>query len=163
MAALGLNLNYLLSYIVNFFLLYILLKKFVFPPLARMLDDRKKRIAEGLAAADVARREAEEERKKLMAQLEAERAEAQKRVAAASAQAEKVKESILAEARAEAEAIKTRAIEEAEAEKQRILAEAHKQIAELAMLATERIVREGLDPQLQHKIIEDFLSQVSLN
>jgi len=163
MAALGLNFNYLLSYIVNFFLLYFLLKKFVFPAVSKMLDDRKKRIAEGLAAADVARREAEEERKKLMAQLEAERAEAQKRVAAASAQAEKVREEILAQARREAEEIKTRAIEEAEAEKQRILAEAHKQIAELAMLAAERVVREGLDETTQHKIIEDFLSQVSLN
>ncbi len=163
MAALGLNFNYLLSYIVNFFLLYFLLKKFVFPAISQMLDDRKKRIAEGLTAADAARREAEEERKKLMAQLEAERAEAQQRVAAASAQAEKVKEDILAQARREAEAIKTSAIEEAEAEKQRILAEAHKQIAELAMLATERVVREGLDEKTQHKIIEDFLSQVSLN
>ncbi len=163
MASLGLNLNYLISYIVNFFLLYILLKKFVFPAVSQMLEDRKKRIAEGLAAADVARREAEEERKRLMAQLEAERAEAQKRVAAASAQAEKVREEILAQARREAEAIRTRAVEEAEAEKQRILAEAHKQIAELALLAAERVVREGLDEATQHKIIEDFLSQVSLN
>ncbi len=163
MAALGLNLNYLISYIVNFFLLYILLKKFVFPAVSQMLEDRKKRIAEGLAAADVARQEAEEERKRLMAQLEAERAEAQKRVAAASAQAEKVREEILAQARREAEEIRTRAIEEAEAEKQRILAEAHKQIAELALLAAERVVREGLDESIQHKIIEDFLSQVSLN
>ncbi len=163
MAALGLNFNYLLSYVVNFFILYFLLKKFVFPAVSQMLDDRKKRIAEGLTAADAARREAEEERKQLMAQLEAERAEAQQRVAAASAQAEKVREEILAEARREAEAIRTNAVAEAEAEKQRILAEANKQIAELAMLATERVVREGLDEQMQHKIIEDFLSQVSLN
>ncbi len=163
MAALGLNLNYLISYIVNFFLLYLLLKKFVFPAISQMLEDRKKRIAEGLTAADAARREAEEERKRLMAQLEAERAEAQQRVAAASAHAEKVKEEILAEARREAEQIRTNAVLEAEAEKQRILAEAHKQIAELAMLAAERVVQEGLDEQIQHKIIEDFLSQVSLN
>jgi F-type H+-transporting ATPase subunit b len=163
MAALGLNGAFLLAQIVNFFILLFLLKKFVFPPIVNMLDDRKKRIAEGLTAADAARREAEEERKQLMAQIEAERAEAQQRVAAASAQAERVKEDILAEARQEAEAIKTSAIEEAEAEKQRILAEAHKQIAELAMLATERIVRKGLDEKTQHEIIDDFLSQVSLN
>ena len=163
MAALGLNFNYLLSYIVNFFILYFLLKKFVFPAISQMLEDRKKRIAEGLTAADAARREAEEERKQLMAQLEAERAEAQQRVAAASAQAEKVREEILAEARREAEQIRTNAVLEAEAEKQRILAEANKQIAELAMLAAERVVRESLDEQTQHKIIDDFLSQVSLN
>ncbi len=163
MAALGLNLNYFISYIVSFFLLYFLLSKFVFPPIAKMLEDRKRRIAEGLTAADAARREAEAERAKLMAQIDAERAEAQKRIAAASSHAEKLKDEILAEARREAEAIKTRSIEEAEAEKQRILAEAHKQIAELAMLAAERVVRKGLDEKKQHQIIEDFLSQVSLN
>jgi len=163
MAALGINGAFLLAQIVNFFILLFLLKKFVFPPIVNMLDERKRRIAEGLAAADVARREAEEERQRLMAQLEAERAEAQRRVAAASAQAEKIKEEILAEARREAEQIRTNAVLEAEAEKQRILAEAHKQIAELAILAAERVVREGLDERTQHKIIEDFLSQVSLN
>jgi len=160
---LGINGPYLLAYIINFLVLLFLLKKFLYAPITNMLDERKKRIAEGLAAADVARREAEEERQKLMAQLEKERAEAQQRIAAASSQAEKVKEDILAEARREAESIKTRAVEEAEAEKQRVLAEAHKQIAELAMLAAERVVREGLDEKTQHKIIDDFLSQVSLN
>ena len=163
MDKLGINGPYLLAYIINFLVLLFLLKKFLYAPITNMLDERKKRIAEGLAAADVARREAEEERQKLMAQLEKERAEAQQRIAAASAQAEKVKEEILTEARREAESIKTRAVEEAEAEKQRILAEAHKQIAELAMLAAERVVREGLDEKTQHKIIDDFLSQVSLN
>lgn len=163
MDKLGINGPYLLAYIINFLVLLFLLKKFLYAPITNMLDERKKRIAEGLAAADVARREAEEERQKLMAQLEKERAEAQQRIAAASSQAEKVKEDILAEARREAESIKTRAVEEAEAEKQRVLAEAHKQIAELAMLAAERVVREGLDEKTQHKIIDDFLSQVSLN
>ena len=163
MAALGLNGAMLVAQIVNILILLFLLKKYVIPPIVNMLDERKARIAEGLSAADTARQEAEKERKQLMAQIETERAEAQQRVAAASAQAERVKEDILADARREAEAIKTSAIEEAETEKQRILAEAHKQIAELAMLATERVVREGLDAKTQHKIIEDFLSQVSLN
>lgn len=163
MAQLGINGPFLLAQIVNFILLYLLLSRFVFPPLRKMLDERKQRIADGLAAADVARQEAAAERSQLMAQIDSERAEAQRRIAGASAQAERVKADILADANRQAEEIKTRAVSDAEAEKQRILGEAQKQIAELVMLAAERVVRHGMDASLQHKLIEDFLSETSLN
>jgi F-type H+-transporting ATPase subunit b len=163
MAQLGINGPFLLAQIVNFIVLFLLLRRFLFPPLLRMLDERKRRIAEGLAAADIARKEAEAERARLMAQIEAERKEAQARIAAASAEAERVKAEIVAQAQREAEAIKAKAIAEAEAERQRILAEAHKQIAELTVLATERVVRRGLDESLQRRLIEDFLAELSLN
>ena len=163
MAQLGINGPFLLAQIVNFIVLFLLLRRFLYPPLVKMLDERKQSIANGLAAADVARKEAEEERAKLMAQITTERAEAQQRVASASAQAERVKADILADARREAEVIKARAVEEAGAEKQRILAEAQKQIAELTLLATERVVRRGLDEKTQRLLIEDFLSETSLN
>jgi F-type H+-transporting ATPase subunit b len=163
MAQLGINGPFLLAQIVNFIVLFLLLRRFLFPPLLRMLDERKRRIAEGLAAADIARKEAEAERARLMAQIEAERKEAQARIAAASAEAERVKAEIVAQAQREAEAIKAKAIAEAEAERQRILAEAHRQIAELTVLATERVVRRGLDESLQRRLIEDFLSELSLN
>ncbi len=163
MSQLGINGPFLLQQIINFIILYVILNGFVFPPLQNMLDERKQRIADGLAAAELARKEADEERATLMAQIETERADAQKRIAKASAQAERVKVDILAEARLEAEEIKTRAVEDAEAEKQRILAEAQKQIAELAVLATERVVRHGIDDSLQHQLIDDFLSNTSLN
>ena len=163
MAQLGINGPFLIAQIINFIILFLLLRRFVFPPLLKMLDSRKQRIAEGLAAADVARKEAEAERSRLMAQIDAERAEAQKRIAEASTQAERVKADILAEARREAEELKARSVAEAEAERQRILGEAQKQIAELTMLATERVVRRGLDESTQRKLIEDFLAEQSLN
>ncbi len=163
MAQLGINGPFLLAQIINFIVFFLLLRRFLFPPLLRMLDERKQRIAEGLAAADIARKEAEAERARLMAQIEAERKEAQARIAAASAEAERVKAEIIAQAQREAEVIKAKAIAEAEAERQRILAEAHRQIAELTVLATERVVRRSLDESLQRRLIEDFLAELSLN
>jgi len=163
MDKLGINGPFLLAQIINFIILFVLLRRFVYPPLLNMLDARKQRIAEGLAAADMARKDAEAERARLMAQIESERADAQRRIAGASAQAERVKADILADARREAEEIKARAVTDAEAEKQRILGEAQKQIAELAMLATERVVRRGIDESLQNQLIADFLAEASLN
>ena len=163
MAQLGINGPFLVAQIINFIILFLILRRFLFPPLLNMLDARKQRIAEGLAAADVARKEAEAERAQLMAQIQAERSAAQQRIAEAAAQAERVKVDILAQAQREAEEIKTRALQEGEAEKQRILSEAQKQIAELALLATERVVRHGIDESLQRQLINDFLTETSLN
>lgn len=161
MSQLGINGPFLLSQIVNFIILYVLLSRFVFAPLRKMLDERKQRIADSLAAAEIARKEADEERNRLNAQLEQERAEAQKRIAEASAQAERIRTDIIAEAQKEAEEIKTRAVLEAEAERERILAEAQKQIAELAIMATERIIRHGMDESLQQQLVDDFLSDTA--
>lgn len=163
MAQLGINGPFLVAQIINFIILFLILRRFLFPPLLNMLDARKQRIAEGLAAADVARKEAEAEHAQLMAQIQAERSAAQQRIAEAAAQAERVKVDILAQAQREAEEIKTWALQEGEAEKQRILSEAQKQIAELALLATERVVRHGIDESLQRQLINDFLTETSLN
>ena len=57
LSSLGINGPFLLAQIVNFFVLLFLLQRFLFKPLVKMLDSRKQRIAEGLQAAEMARRE----------------------------------------------------------------------------------------------------------
>ena len=49
MEQLGINGPFLLAQIVNFIVLFLLLRQFLFPPLLRMMDERKQRIADGLA------------------------------------------------------------------------------------------------------------------
>ena len=57
MEILGLNLWEFIFTIFNFLLLLFLLKKFLYKPILKMLDDRKKSIDEALDAADSARQE----------------------------------------------------------------------------------------------------------
>ena len=78
MDALGINGPFLIAQIVNFVLLLLLLRAFLYKPVLKMLESRKQRIAEGLQAAEVARREAEVERGQLQAQLDSERRDAKK-------------------------------------------------------------------------------------
>jgi len=162
--SLGINGPFLLAQIVNFFVLLFILRRFLYRPVLNMLESRKQRIAEGLQAAEVARREAEEERAQLQAKLDSERREAMERIAAASQRGETLAAEIEASARQEAQRIVNEARQEAVREQERIISEAQDQIAELAMLAAEKVLgRELADPEAQRGFVNEFLAASSAN
>jgi F-type H+-transporting ATPase subunit b len=127
--------------------------------MVNMLETRKQRIADGLQAAEMARREAEAERAQLQSQIDAERREAMERVAAASKRGETLAAEIESSARQDALKILEDARSEATRERERIIAEAQDQIAELAMLAAEKVLgRELSSRDSQRAFVNEFLA-----
>ncbi|MCL4424432.1 MAG: F0F1 ATP synthase subunit B, partial [Firmicutes bacterium] len=63
--------------IINFLVLFLILKKFLFGPILGMMEQRRKEIAENLTKADEAQREAEKLRQEYLDQMAAARKEAQ--------------------------------------------------------------------------------------
>jgi F-type H+-transporting ATPase subunit b len=156
---LGINGPFLLAQIVNFVVLLFILRLVLYKPMLKMLEGRKQRIAEGLQAAEVARREAEAERAKLQEQLDRERRDAMDRIAAASKRGETLAAEIEAGARQEAQRLMTDARDEAAREKERIVAEAQDQIAALALLAAEKVLgRELANREAQTAFVNEFLA-----
>lgn len=159
LSSLGINGPFLLAQIFNFFVLFILLRRFLFKPMVTMLESRKQRIADGLQAAELARREAEAERAQLQTQIDTERREAMERVAAASKRGETLAAEIEGSARQDAQKILEDARNEAVRERERIIAEAQDQIAELAMLAAEKVLgRELSNRDTQRAFVNQFLA-----
>lgn len=159
LSSLGINGPFLLAQIFNFFVLFILLRRFLFKPMTNMLESRKQRIADGLQAAELARREAEAERSQLQAQIDTERRDAMERVAAASKRGETLAAEIESSARQDAQKILEDARGEATRERERIIAEAQDQIAELAMLAAEKVLgRELSNRDTQRAFVNEFLA-----
>ncbi len=159
LSSLGINGPFLIAQIFNFFVLLILLRRFLFKPMVNMLETRKQRIADGLQAAEMARREAEAERAQLQSQLDAERREALDRIAAASKRGETLAAEIEGSARQDAQKILDDARSEAVRERDRIIAEAQDQIAELAMLAAEKVLgRELSSRDSQRAFVNEFLA-----
>ena len=159
LSSLGINGPFLLAQIFNFFVLFILLRRFLFKPMVTMLESRKQRIADGLQAAEMARREAEAERAQLQTQIDTERREAMERVAAASKRGETLAAEIESSARQDAQKIVDDARTEAVRERERIIAEAQDQIAELAMLAAEKVLgRELSSRDAQRAFVHEFLA-----
>jgi F-type H+-transporting ATPase subunit b len=158
--SLGINLSLLVSQIVNFTLLMVLLYLLLYRPVLNMLHQRRERIARSLADVESAREAAAK------AQLEHDRTvteaqrKAQEIIAQASQTSEQVGSDIRAQAQRDAEAIRQKAREEAAQERDRALAEVQSQIANLSMLATERVLGQAVDANTQRKLIDQFLSDL---
>jgi F-type H+-transporting ATPase subunit b len=160
MAELGVQWGYLLSQLVNFGILLVLLRMFLYRPILNMLEQRRERIAQSMKEAErvsAAAREAEQEKAKV---LDAARREAQEIRAQATRDAEKIAQDVRARADQEATDIRMRAQADAQTQADALLADANKQIADLAIAATEKLLgRELARKEEQQRFVAEFLAQ----
>ena len=131
--------------IVVFFLLGLFTMKFVWPPIMNALDERRQKIADGLAAADKAKTELASANKRVEAELSASRDQ----TAGLLADAERRAQAIVDEAkgRATQEAEKIMAAAQADAQQQVIKAREtlREQVAGLAIKGAEQILRKEVN------------------
>ncbi len=160
MGKLGINLGYLLFQIFNFTIMCILLYAWAYKPILRMLDNRKKKIAQGLEDARVAseaRANAEQEAAKILAEAQN---NANQLVREASERAELTAREIRAVAEAEAGKEREIALADVQLERDRMLGDLRVQIPALAIAAAQKLVGVALDEQRQHALIDEFFSGV---
>ncbi|NIV28648.1 MAG: F0F1 ATP synthase subunit B [Anaerolineae bacterium] len=159
MEALGINLGYLISQIVNFTLLAVLLYFVAYKPILRMLDERSARIKQGLEDAEQASRRAAEMEQEFEQRLAEARKEGQEIVAQATQMSEKARQEILETAREEARAQVEKAKEEISRERELAMSDLRQQVADLSLNISEKVIGEALDQQRQRDLIAEFLEQ----
>ena len=151
---LGISGGLLISQIVNFLLLMAILRVTLYGPILKMLADRRERIAQSMKDTErvsAAAREAEQEKAKV---LDAARREAQEIRAQATRDTEKIAQEIRSRADQEATEIRMKA------QADTALADANKQIADLAIAATEKLLgRELANKGEQERFVAEFLAQ----
>jgi len=150
----------LFAQLVVFFILGWFTMKFVWPPIVRALDERAKKISDGLAAADkaqvdlqVAERRAAEEMTK-----------ARDTVSELRAAAERQATSIIEQARAEAAAIVTQARQQAEAEAETASQSAklalRAEVATLAVAGASQILPREIDAKAHADLLSQLQSEL---
>jgi len=127
--------------------------KFVWPPITAALDERAKKIAEGLSAADKAKADLAVANKRVEEQLSAARDDAAKRLADAERLAQSVVEE--AKSRASEEAAKIIAAAKAEAEQESVKAREalRDQVAVLAVKGAEQILRKEVNAAVHAELL----------
>jgi F-type H+-transporting ATPase subunit b len=159
LSTLGLTGRDFLWHLVNFVVLIALLTRFLYRPVVGMLDERTRRIQESLEAADRARADvaqADREREELLAST---RREIGEMMAQAQTVAERIQSEARTTAQQEAQRIVETARQEAEAERAQAMAELRREVASLAVMAAERIIRRDLDEQAHRQLVEEFLDE----
>ena len=128
-----------------FFLLVMFTMKFVWPPIAKALDERAQKIADGLAAADKAKAELTSANKRVEDELAKSRNETASRLADAERRAQAIVEE--AKAKATEEGNKIVAAAKVEAEQQTVKAREalREQVAALAVKGAEQILRKEVN------------------
>ncbi|MBY7734515.1 F0F1 ATP synthase subunit B [Francisella philomiragia] len=134
--------------------------KFVWPPLRKALDERREKIAEGLASADRASRELEVAKRQSAEILREAKAKATEIVENAYVRAHKVDEQAKEEAIAAADKIKSMAMAEIEQEKVKAKEELKHEVVSLAMAAASKIISANVDEQSSKKFLKDFVEKV---
>lgn len=139
------------------------LSKVAFPKIQEALDKRAKMISESIDAAERQRRESDE----LLAEYRARLAEAREQADDIMVRARKSAETAEAEAAAagkeKREELVAAAKRDIEAETRRSLDQIRQEVADLTVLATERVTRKSLSADDQKRLVEEALSEVDFS
>ena len=143
----------LIAQLIVFLILVWFTMKFVWPPITKALDDRAKKVADGLAAADKAKLELQSANKRVEEQLVQSRNETAKLLADAEKRAQAIVDE--AKRRAEDEGAKIVAAAKAEAQQQSIQAREalRSQVAALAVKGAEQILKREVNAGVHAELL----------
>lgn len=158
---LGLDTALLVSQIVNFLLLLILLKKFAYGPILKMLESREEKIRKSLKNAEKIQLELSEAETTKAREIARAKEEARKIIEAAYVTAQNANEKTMQETQTKTREIVEKAKEEIRAEKDKSLREAEGQIADLALIIAEKILKRNLDANAEQRLTEETLTKLN--
>jgi len=146
-----------------FAITYAVLSKLAFPRIGEALDRRRLAIEESIDAAARTKQEADD----LLAEYRARLSEAREQADDIVARSRKAAETHEAESRADAKRHREELMEstrrDIESETKRALDEIRREVANLTVLATEKVTRKALDDADHRRLIEDALSEVDFS
>jgi F-type H+-transporting ATPase subunit b len=134
--------------------------KFVWPPITAALDERAKKIADGLSAADKAKSELAAANKRVEAQLSAARDDAAKRLADAERLAQQIVEEAKGKAIDEGAKIIASAKSEAEQEAVKAREALREQVAGLAVKGAEQILRREVNAGVHAELLSRLKAEL---
>jgi F-type H+-transporting ATPase subunit b len=149
--------------LVTFVIVLIVLRKYAYGPLQQVIDERRKAISADLDAAETARTEAQDALAEYRQQLAEARKEATKIVEDARRVGDERRAAAVAELEAEKARLMRQTQEEIQAETRQALNAIKQQVADLAVAATEKVVRARLDEAEQRRLIDEALADVDLS
>jgi F-type H+-transporting ATPase subunit b len=150
----------LLGQMITFGLLVWFTMKKVWPPLLNAMQERQKRIADGLAAAERGKKEQELAESKIQDQLREAKQQAADIIAQAQKRGNEIVEEAKEAARSEGDRIKAAAGAEIEQEVNRAKEKLRAQVATIAVEGAERILKKEIDPKAHSQVLDDLVAQI---
>lgn len=144
--------------IVIFLTLVYLMRKHLYGPMIDLMEARSQKIADGLAAADAGNEAKAKAEAEIAEQLKEARAKASEIIASAEKRSAEMNEEAVVKAREEAQQIIDSARDEVNAELNRARQTLRSEVADIAMMAAERVVESELDANRHAALVEGIVS-----
>lgn len=134
--------------------------RFVWPPLEKALEERRHKIAEGLAAAERGKRELELAQQRILEELKVARAQAAEILEKANLRATQLIEEAKEEAVKQAEQVAKISAEHLEQEVNRAKDSLRKDIGQLAVAGAEKILMREIDVKQNSALIDNLIEEI---
>jgi F-type H+-transporting ATPase subunit b len=149
--------------LIAFGITMLILKRYAFPRIGEALDKRANAIRESIEAAERQRREADELLGEYRQRLKEAREQADDIVARARKSADSLKAEATEEGRTKREELVAAARKDIETETRRSLERIRKEVADLTVMATEKVTRKSLDAKDHERLIQEALDEVDFS
>ena len=157
------NIWQILISLANLTILFLLLKKFLYKPVMKMLDERRNQIESDYADAAKAKQSAEAKDAELTERLSGAKIEAEGIVKEAADLAKIRGDKIVEEARATADGIIRQAEEDAELERKRVGETIKEQIIDVSTALAEKMLEREVKADDHKALIDDFINKIGEN
>ncbi len=145
---------------ITFIFFVIFVMKYVWPPLVAALDERKKTIADGLAAAEKGKHDGELAQQRVHETLKEAKEKAQEIISQAEKRASEIIEESKDNARVEGERIIAAANAEIEQEVNRAREQLRGQVVTLAVNGAEKVLKREIDEKANEDLLKDLVAQL---
>jgi F-type H+-transporting ATPase subunit b len=137
-----------------------ILGKYAFPRISEALEKRQHAIEESIEASERTRREADELLAEYRERLAEARNQAEEIVTRARKTGESTEAEIVADARVKREEMMEQTRREIEAETRRAIQQIRNEVADLTVLATEKVTRKSLTGEDQRRLVDEALAEL---
>lgn len=146
--------------IANTLVLFLILKKILFKPVMKIMDEREADIKSDIEQGKKAKEEGLKFKFEYETKVGAARNEGQQIVEMAKRRAEEKSSEIIANAKKEAENIKIKASVDIEKERQQAYNDVKDEISSIALLAASKVIEKDIDKSKHEELIDEFIKEV---
>ena len=150
----------LIGQMITFVIFVWFCMKYIWPPLVNALEERNKRISDGLAAAEQGQKDLEEAKSKVSDSLNEAKQQAQEIINQAQKRANEIVDDAKDTAREEADKIKTAATADIDQQVTAAREQLRKEVSSIAIAGAQQILKREIDAKAHAKVLDELVAQI---
>lgn len=154
LGTLGVNWKLLIAQLINFSVVLLVMWKWVYTPLLKLIEDRQKKVEQGIRDAEASARSRSESERQAETAILAARKEAQRLLEEATTAGDRLRAEMAGQANEQVARIVEEGRRKLAEEKEKAVKDAKNEIAGLVVAATEKVLAETTTDQQHRELIE---------